>query len=205
MSWYREQIFPPVLEWVMTRPSLSKARTELLANITGDVLEIGFGTGINLEYYPVSVQSLTSVDVNPGVQKLAQKRLARTALPVKFELINGEALPMPDNSYDAVVSTWTLCSIPNVQQALREIRRVLKPSGRFYFVEHGLHPEPQIAKWQHRLTPVQKRLADGCHLDRDILALIAEAGLVVESYRQFEAEGLPRVGAFMSLGVAKKG
>ncbi|MDP2228678.1 MAG: class I SAM-dependent methyltransferase [Moraxellaceae bacterium] len=204
MSLYSRHVFPHLLEWIMTQPSFLAARAELLATVEGDALEIGFGTGINLEYYPDTVDNLTTVDVNPGVQKLARKRLAQSRLPVKFALISGESLPMADNSYDAVISTWTLCSIPDVKSALREIRRVLKPEGRFYFVEHGLHPDPAIQKWQHRLTPVQKVIADGCHLDRDTLKLIAEAGMSLDNYRQFEAEGLPKVGAFMTLGVARK-
>ena len=140
--------------------------------------------------------------LNP--HRLAEKRLAASRLPVKFELVSGEHLPMPDNSYDAVVSTWTLCSIPDVLGALKEIRRVMKPEGKFYFVEHGLSPDPKIARWQHRLTPIQKVIGDGCHLNRDTLKLIEQAGLKTLSYRQFEAEGLPAIGAFMTLGVAGK-
>lgn len=204
MSFYSRHVFPHLLDWIMSQPAFMAARSELLSEVTGDVLEIGFGTGLNLDYYPASVDSLTTVDVNPGVHRLAEKRLAHSRLPVKFELVSGERLPMPDNSYDAVVSTWTLCSIPDVASALKEIRRVLKPEGRFYFVEHGLSPDPSIAKWQHRLTPLQKVIADGCHLNRDTLKLIEQAGMTTEHYRQFEAEGIPAPGAFMTLGVARK-
>lgn len=204
MSIYSRHVFPHLLDWIMSQPAFMAAREELLETVQGDVLEIGFGTGLNLAYYPEEVESLTTVDVNPGVHRLAQKRLATSRLPVKFELVSGEHLPMPDNSYDAVVSTWTLCSIPDVLSALKEVRRVLKPEGKFYFVEHGLSPDPKIAKWQHRLTPIQKVIADGCHLDRDTLRLIEQAGMKTLSYRQFEAEGLPAIGAFMTLGVAAK-
>lgn len=202
MSFYSRRVFPHLLDWMMSKPAFTHARQELLASVQGDVLEIGFGTGLNLAHYPATVKSLTTVDVNPGVHHLAEKRLATSRWPVKFELISGERLPMPDASYDAVVSTWTLCSIPDVDSALREIRRVLKPDGRFYFVEHGLSPVPSVAKWQHRLTPIQKIIGDGCHLDRDHLALIAKAGLRVIEKRQFNAEGLPAIGSFMTLGVA---
>lgn len=204
MSLYSRHVFPHLLDWIMSQPAFMAAREELLAEVQGEVLEIGFGTGLNLPYYPEAVESLTTVDVNPGVNRLAEKRLAVSRLPVKFELVSGERLPMPDNSYDAVVSTWTLCSIPDVMSALKEIRRVLKPEGRFYFVEHGLSPDTNIAKWQHRLTPIQKVIADGCHLNRDTLKLVEQAGMKTLSYRQFEAEGLPAVGAFMTLGVAGK-
>lgn len=204
MSFYSHHIFPYVLDWLMSQPAFMAARQELLASVQGEVLEIGFGTGLNLAFYSDKVGSLTTVDVNPGVHQLAEKRLAISQLPVKFELVSGENLPMADNSYDAVVSTWTLCSIPDVESALKEIRRVLKPEGKFYFVEHGLSPNLKIAKWQHRLTPLQKVIGDGCHLDRDTLKLIEQAGLKTLSYRQFEAEGLPAVGAFMTLGIAGK-
>jgi len=202
MSFYSRHVFPYVLDWLMSQPAFTQAREELLADIAGDVLEIGFGTGLNLSYYPSSVKRLTTVDVNPGVHRLAEKRLEKSALPVRAALISSESLPMADASFDAVVSTWTLCSIPDVESALQEIRRVLKPGGRFYFVEHGLSPDPKVAKWQHRLTPVQKIIADGCHLNRDHLDLIARAGLTVIEKRQFQAEGLPAVGSFMTLGVA---
>lgn len=202
MSLYSRHVFPHVLDWLMSQPAFTAARSELLAEVSGDVLEIGFGTGLNLSHYSSEVKSLTTVDVNPGVHRLAEQRLRKSPLPVRFALVSGENLPMPAESYDAVVSTWTLCSIPDVQSALAEIRRVLKPSGRFYFVEHGLSPDPAIAKWQRRLTPLQKIIADGCHLDRDHLALLADAGLQVLEKRQFQAPGLPAVGAFMTLGIA---
>ena len=204
MSLYSRHVFPHLLDWIMSQPAFMAAREELLAEVQGEVLEIGFGTGLNLDYYPEAVSSLTTVDVNPGVHRLAEIWLSNSRLPVRFELVSGERLPMPDNSYDAVVSTWTLCSIPDVMSALKEIRRVLKPEGRFYFVEHGLSPDANIAKWQHRLTPIQKVIADGCHLNRDTLKLVEQAGMKTLSYRQFEAEGLPAVGAFMTLGVAGK-
>ncbi len=202
MSLYSRHVFPYVLDWLMSQPAFTQARAELLADIAGNVLEIGFGTGLNLSHYPTTVNQLTTVDVNPGVHRLAEKRLADAAIPVRFALISGENLPMADASFDAVVSTWTLCSIPDVESALQEVRRVLKPGGKFYFVEHGLSPDTKIAKWQHRLTPVQKIIADGCHLNRDHLALISAAGLEVVEKRQFQAQGLPAVGAFMTLGVA---
>lgn len=205
MSLYSRHVFPHLLDWLMAQPAFTAARRELLAEVAGDVLEIGFGTGLNLPHYQVQqVRSLSTVDVNPGVHKLARKRLQQFPLQVNFALVSGERLPMADASYDAVVSTWTLCSIPDVHSALREIRRVLRPGGQFFFVEHGLSPDPFIAKWQHRLTPVQKCLADGCHLDRDTLALIAGAGLQLVRQRQFQAPGLPALGAFMTLGVARR-
>lgn len=204
MSLYSRHVFPHLLDWLMSQPSFTRAREELLANVAGDVLEIGFGTGLNIDHYTNGVNSLTTVDVNPGVHQLAKKRLEKARMPVRFALVSGENLPMADASFDAVVSTWTLCSIPDVESALLEIRRVLKPEGRFYFVEHGLSPDSGTARWQHRLTPVQKIIADGCHLNRDHLTLIANAGMKVIEKKQFLAQGLPAVGAFMTLGVATR-
>ncbi len=202
MAFYSRHVFPYLLDLVMRQPAFTAARAELLKDIQGDVLEIGFGTGLNLAHYPAGLD-LTTVDVNPGVHRLAEKRMHNSTVRVQHLVLNGEQLPMADACFDAVVSTWTLCSIAEVDKALREVRRVLKPEGRFYFVEHGLSPDPQIAKWQHRLTPVQKCIADGCHLDRNILALIQEAGFEILQSRNFLAEGIPAVGSYMTLGQAR--
>lgn len=202
MSLYSRYLFPYLLDAMMRQPAFSAARTELLADVSGNVLEIGFGTGLNLSHYPATVTELTTVDVNPGVHRLAEKRLQASGLNVQHMVLNGERLPMADYSFDAVVSTWTLCSIGNVAQALQEVRRVLKPGGHFYFVEHGLSPDPKTARWQHRLTPVQKCIADGCHLNRDILALVKNAGFRLEHSHHFLADGLPSVGSYMTMGRA---
>ena len=166
------------------------------------MLEVGFGTGLNLLAYPDSGMDLVTVDVNPGVHSKAERRLANSPLKVTHFQISGESLPMDDNTFDAVVSTWTLCSIPDVEAALGQLYRVLKPGGKFYFVEHGLNPNPSIAKWQHRLTPIQKVIGDGCHLDRDIRQLIQSAGFRFEQYENFDMQQLPKVGSYMYFGVA---
>ena len=203
MSFYSRHLFPYLLDFTMRQPAFAAARRELLQEVRGEVLEIGFGTGLNLDYYPAGVRRLTSIDVNPGVHRLAAQRLRNSPIRVIHSVLNGESLPMPDASFDAVVSTWTLCSIAHVDRALREVRRVLRPGGRFYFVEHGLSPDPAVARWQHRLTPVQKVIADGCHLDRDMLGLIEAAGFTHIEARHFLADGLPAVGNFMTLGSAR--
>jgi ubiquinone/menaquinone biosynthesis C-methylase UbiE len=203
MSVYSRYVFPVLLDVMMRQPAFTAARMELLQKVRGEVLEIGFGTGLNLAYYPKDIGRVTTVDVNPGVHRLAAKRMQQSPIQVIHQIIDSKSLPMADASFDAVVSTWTLCSIADVESALREIRRVLKPDGRFYFVEHGLSPDPMVAKWQHRLTPVQKVIADGCHLDRDIKALVRAAGFRIDSVHEFLADGVPRIGSFMTLGVAR--
>lgn len=203
MRFYSQVIFPRLLDWSLSDPVLAKYRQELLANVTGEVLEIGFGTGLNLLYYPSGIRKITTVDVNPGMNALANKRISDSEITVEQLLLSSENLPMADNTFDSVVSTWTLCSIANVQQALKEIYRVLKPGGRFFFVEHGLSDKPNVQVWQHRLTPIQKVIADGCHLNRDIQKLVEQHFDCLE-LKQFTPENFPDLVAHLYQGVATK-
>jgi ubiquinone/menaquinone biosynthesis C-methylase UbiE len=203
MGFYSRYIFPYLLDWSMADAGIAAYRQELLAEVTGDVLEVGFGTGLNLAYYPTSVQKLTTVDPNPGVHKLAEKRIQASAIPIEHQMLSGEKLPMPDQTFDSVVSTFTLCSIAGVEQALAEIHRVLKPGGRFFFVEHGLSQEPEVQIWQNRLTPVQKIVADGCHLNRNMRQLIEDQFATVR-LEEFYSEGLPKFIGYLYKGVATK-
>lgn len=172
MNPYYRFILPRLLDWMMSDASLSQYRQEVLANVKGRTLEIGFGTGLNLPYYPKSIPKLITVDANPGMNALAAKRIQASDIVVENHVLSGENLPFENQSFDTVVSTWTLCSIANVEQALKEIYRVLKPGGQYLFVEHGLSHDPQMQVWQNRLTPIQKVIGDGCHLNRDIRRLI---------------------------------
>ncbi|MEH2202750.1 MAG: class I SAM-dependent methyltransferase [Nostoc sp.] len=203
MGLYSRVIFPRLLDWSLSVPNLAKYRQKLLADVTGEVLEIGFGTGLNLAYYPCSIHKITTVDVNPGMNALANKRISDSGIIVERLLLSSENLPMPDNTFDSVVSTWTLCSIVNVQQALQEVYRVLKPGGRFFFVEHGLSDKPHLQVWQHRLTPIQKVVADGCHLNRDIQKLIEQHFDCVE-LKQFTPENFSDLIAHLYFGYATK-
>ena len=201
-AFYNQHIFPHILDRVMQIDSMSEARARLLAPIGGHVVEIGFGTGLNVAYYGAGVKSLTTVDPNQGVGRLAERRMDQATFPIQHKLLSAEQLPFDDASVDTLVSTWTLCSIPDVAQALQEIRRVLKPNGIFHFVEHARSPNAEIAKWQTRLTPIQKVVADGCHLDRDMFALVKAAGFELIEQHTFEAQGVPSIGRFMVLGRA---
>src|SRR5262249_28289602 len=145
----------------------------LLAQASGDVLEIGFGTGLNLPHYPAQVRKVTAVDPSAGMHRLARRRVQEAGVAVDLRVLGGERLPLGGGTFDCAVSTFTLCSIPDVSQALAEVYRVLKPGGRFLFLEHGLSPEPRVQKWQRRLNGLEMLLADGCHLDRDIKGLVA--------------------------------
>jgi ubiquinone/menaquinone biosynthesis C-methylase UbiE len=204
MNIYSLLIFPTLIDRVMSGDDFASYRREILADATGSVLEIGFGTGLNLAYYPNDrVQKITTIDVNPGMNRLAQTRIATSPISVDYQVLNGEKLPMADATFDTVVSTWTLCSIKDVESAISEIYRVLKPGGKFLFIEHGLSIEPKIQTWQHRLTPIQKIIADGCHLDREIKSLIADrfANLAI---KEFYTPNKPKIGAYFYQGVATK-
>ena len=172
MGLYAQVIVPLLCDFGLDRPFVARYRRELLAHASGNILEIGFGTGLNLPYYPAHVCKLTIVDPNAGMYRRARRRIKQTGIEVDWRVLGGERLPFEDGTFDGVVSTFTLCSIEEVAQALREVYRVLKPGGRFLFLEHGLSPEPKVQKWQRRLNWLQMRLADGCHLDRDMRALV---------------------------------
>lgn len=186
-----------------SNPAFVDYRQQVLSEVFGEVLEIGFGTGLNLPHYPEDIQKLTVIDANPGMNALAQKRIQTSPISIEHRVLNSERLPMPDNSFDSVVSTWTLCSIANVDQALKELHRVLKPGGKFFFLEHGLSDEPKVQVWQNRLTPLQKAIADGCHLNRNIKQLIGNHFQILQ-LDQFYAPNEPKTHSYMYQGVATK-
>ncbi|MEM1367541.1 MAG: class I SAM-dependent methyltransferase [Cyanobacteria bacterium P01_H01_bin.15] len=187
----------------MSNSEFTAYRRQLLADVAGEVLEIGMGTGLNLAHYPESVTQLVAIDPNLGTHRLARKRLKETSAPVELRVLNGESLPLADHSFDCVVSTWTLCSIPNVQAAIAEIERVLKPGGRFFFVEHGLSGQAEVAWWQNRLTPLQKIIADGCHLNRDMEQLICDHFGQI-NVKKFYSPSFPKPVGYMYFGIADK-
>jgi len=203
MGFYSNSVIPYCIDLAMSGSNLEQYRQKLLTDVTGEILEIGFGTGLNLPHYPQSVTKITTIDPNPGMQKLARSRIKKSQITVDYKVLNGESLPMPDESFDSVVCTWTLCSIPLVEQALLEVHRLLKPGGKFYFIEHGLSQDLSIQIWQNRLTPIQKVLADGCHLNRSINDLVQQQFPNV-TIEQFYAPKLPKVIGYMYQGIAVK-
>ena len=204
MGFYSNVIFPRVIDFVMTTGQMKKRRSQLLADVSGDVFEIGFGTGLNLEFYPDRVKEITTVDVNPGANKRAARRIAESDITVHNKVLNAESLPMDDESFDSVVCTWTLCSIDNVEQALSEVRRVLRPKGKLFFVEHGRARDEKVRKWQDRLTPYWKIIGDGCRLNRDPEALIQDSHFEITSIDKEYMDKSPRFAGFMYQGVATK-
>jgi ubiquinone/menaquinone biosynthesis C-methylase UbiE len=202
MGFYAERILPRLLDKSLDRAEFAALRRAALADVRGEILEIGFGTGLNLPHYPATVRHLTTVDSSAGMSKLARQRIDASPIAVDQRVLDGARLPFADDSFDTVVSTFTLCSIGAVDGALRELRRVLRPGGRFHFVEHGLSDDPQVQRWQHRLTPVQRLVAGGCHLDRDIAALIAGAGFTFVRLEQSAIDGLPDLAGYCYRGLA---
>ncbi len=203
MGIYSNLIFPRLLDITMSGEPCPQYRQAVLSQVSGDVLEIGFGTGLNLPFYPDSIKQLTIVEPNSGATAIAQKRIAASPINVQTHVLSGENLPFADASFDTVVSTWTICSIPNVHQALSEIYRVLRPGGRFCFVEHGLSQDSSVQTWQNRLNPIQKVIGDGCHLNRNIAELVQHHFDRVE-IKQDYAEGLPKFIGYTYQGIAWK-
>ena len=204
MSFYSDVVIPFFYDKSMDKPYIKKGRKDLLKNVSGDVLEIGFGTGLNLPHYPSSVTKLTIIDKNPGMNKQAQERISASKINVENKIINGEELPFEDESFDSIVSTFTLCSIKDIDRSLKEIYRTLKPDGKFFFQEHGLADNPKIRKWQNRLNHFQKVWADGCNLNRDIKLLIQQSGFNIIEFRNYFLEKGPKTHTFMYEGIACK-
>jgi len=204
MGIYSNYIFPRILDKVMSNGHMKKARTAVLSEVSGNVFEVGFGTGLNLDFYPEAVKKITTADINPGMNKKALKRIELSKIEVDHNVINGESLPFEEELFDSVVCTWTLCSIGQADQALQEFRRVLKPGGKFFFVEHGLADDPKVQKLQNRLTPFWKRIGDGCHLNRNIKELIQDNHFHFAEFDNYYMDESPRFAGYMYQGIAEK-
>lgn len=204
MGFYSDHIFPRLMEWVMAGEEFHRLRTEILAPIHGDVLELGIGTGLNLLRYPHTVRSLYAVDPAVLLPNTVLARRARLPFPVDIQRGTAEALPYPDRRFDCIVSTWTLCTIPDPMRALHEVGRVLKPEGTFLFLEHGRSDDRTIAAWQDRLNPIQNVVGCGCHLNRQIDRLITQSGLTIAHLDRFSMQGVPRLVGEMYRGTATR-
>jgi ubiquinone/menaquinone biosynthesis C-methylase UbiE len=198
---YNDLILPRVIHLSMRNQQLLAYRRRTVSQANGRVLEIGIGSGLNLPLYGARVESVVGVEPAPRLLAIARETAASSRMPVTLIAGSAESLPIDSCSLDTVVSTWTLCSIPNVALALQEIHRTLKPGGQLLFVEHGLAPEADVRKWQHRLTPCWKRLGGGCHLDRPIDDLIEHSSLDIASITTGYAVG-PKTAAFFYEGRA---
>ena len=203
MGLYREQVLPRVIDRVCGTSELREWRVEATRGLTGRVVEVGFGSGLNVGLYPRDVELVLAVEPSVVARRLSDRRIARSAVPVTHIGLDGQTIPLDDESCDSALCTFTMCTIPDARQALDEVRRVLRPGARFHFLEHGLSPDPGVAAWQRRLEPLQMRLADGCHLTREPASLVSDAGFAVEQLTQHYAKG-PKPWSWFSSGVAAK-
>jgi ubiquinone/menaquinone biosynthesis C-methylase UbiE len=205
MGLYERSVFPWICDKLTSGREASRLRKQVLVPARGRVLEVGFGTGLNAAHYPRQVERVVGVDSNPGVEKLARARIAAAAVPIEFRLASAGRLPFDDHSFDTVVTTLTLCSVPDAGRALAELRRVLAPEGQYLLLEHGLAEEPGIQKWQRRLSKPHMLISAGCQLDLPVAALVTGAGFRFSSVEHFEWSGTPKVAAFTTLACAVPG
>ena len=202
MGFYEDRVLPHLVNLTMRNRRLIPYRERVILAAEGRVLEIGVGSGLNLPFYPAPVREI--VGLEPAPRLLAMSRRLGTGLSSLVKFIEGsaEAIPLEDNSIDTVVSTWTLCTIPAVIQALHEVRRVLCPDGQLLFIEHGAAPDDNVRKWQDRLTPAWKRIGGGCHLNRPIPTIVESAGFTITRLETGYMKG-PKAMAFLYEGRAK--
>jgi len=202
MSFYQDHILPHLIDLTMRQNNLLAYRQRLIPSAEGRVLEIGVGSGLNLPLYTDKVEQVVGIDPSAKLLSMTGRAKQRAVVPVELREGSAETIPLEAKSIDTVVMTWTLCSIPDSGRALGEVRRVLKPNGRLLFVEHGRAPDANVCRWQDRLTPLWKRIGGGCHLNREVGKLIANAGFKIEHMENGYMRG-PKPMTFMYEGCAR--
>jgi len=202
-GFYERKILPLLIDSACSQPPMTNLRSRYVSQAAGKVLEIGIGSGLNLSHYGCAVESITGVDPAEALTQKARQRADRIRADVTVIGVSGESIPVRSETFDTVVCTWTLCSIPDPQAAIAEMYRALKPDGKLIFVEHGQSPEPKISKWQQRIEPYWKVVAGGCHLTRRIDDLVTAGGFEIKSFESGYQKG-PKIAAFMMHGIATR-
>jgi ubiquinone/menaquinone biosynthesis C-methylase UbiE len=200
---YEQYVLPRLIHWAGSGKIATAERRKFIPLASGTVLEVGIGSGLNLPFYGPQVQRLYALDPSRELWKMARQRVRKAPFPVEFLAASAERIPLEDMRVDTVVTTWTLCTIPNPLKALTDMRRVLKPEGRLIFVEHGRSPDPGVLAWQNRLTPMWNRIAGGCHLNRQIDELIADAGFDIAQIERGYSRG-PKPVTYLYKGLTRR-
>jgi len=201
VGFYREQILPRLVDRACGTAALRRWRAEVTTGLSGRILEIGFGSGTNVDYYPSTIDRVFAVEPSATAMRLARRRIIGSAIVIEHVGLDGQSISLPDDYCDYALCTFSLCTIPDPDAALAEVRRVVRPGGGLHFLEHGLAPDPGVAAWQRRLEPLQRRLADGCHLTRDPASLVQRAGFVIDEMTQRYGKG-PKPWSWFTRGVA---
>lgn len=205
MNFYEKYCLPRLANCACGSKRIAELRRKIVPLADGEVLEVGMGGGLNLPFYdPGRVDRVWGLEPSEGMRRLARKNLQRTPIVVEWISLPAGEIPLEDESVDTVLLTFTLCTIPDWREALRQMRRVLKPEGRFLFCEHGAAPEEMVRRWQARLTPCWKKVAGGCHLDRPIPEFIEEGGFRIDRMETGYLSGVPRIAGFIYRGTARK-
>ena len=203
MGLYRDEVLPRITNVLLANSEFRKIRQRVATGLSGQVLEVGFGSGLNVPFYPSGVERVLAVEPATAGRKLAAKRVAASMVPVEYVGLDGASLPLESESVDHVLITWTMCTIPDVETALGEMNRVLRPGGQMHFVEHGRSPDPKVARRQDQLNPVQRWWAGGCNLNRPIDRLVTDSGFEATVLENFYMKG-PKFTSYMYEGVATK-
>jgi ubiquinone/menaquinone biosynthesis C-methylase UbiE len=201
MGWYEDRILPYIVDRSLGSAEAERHRAVATSGLAGTVVEVGFGSGRNVRHYPASVTRVLAVEPSERARQMARRHIEASTVPVELVGLDGQDLPLADGVADAVLSTWTLCTIPDLDRALAEMRRVLRPGGRLHFLEHGLADREKVRRWQHRLDPLQQRVFGGCHLNRPIDRLIADAGFELEAVAHPPMSG-PKTFGYLYQGTA---
>lgn len=205
MSFYGNRIYPHIVTMLGNPKPIQKIRQQIIPMAQGTILEVGVGPGVNFPYYdPARVNKVYALEPNPGMVQRAENQRRRTELDVEFLDLPGERIPLPAACVDTVVSTFTLCTIPGVADAIRGIARVLQPGGQFLFFEHGLSPDVRVRRWQERTEPFFQWAFEGCRVTRDIPALIKEGGFRVEQMETGYLARFPKSGSYYFWGIARR-